>query len=97
MSDSSTIPPEQFRATADLAHISQLNNSFAFTKYFLRRLREKITDTERDILSGRLTHESYLAIGARLAALREVERLTEDDATGARSVLGLSKDEMPCT
>ena len=97
MSDSSLIAPEQFRATADLAHISQLNNSFAFKQYFLRRVREMIATTEADILSGRLTHESYLAVGSRLGALRQIESLTEDDAAGARSVLGLSKDEMPCT
>jgi len=97
MPASSTQKESEFRATADLAHISQLNNSFAFTKYFLRRVRDKILATEAGILSGNLHQEEFAPMIARLVALREIERITEDDAAGARSVLGLSKEEMPCT
>jgi hypothetical protein len=94
---STTQKEEQDRATADLAHIAQLNNSVAFQQYFLRRLRDKIAPLEADILSGHLAHEHYIALVSEYRALREVERMLEDDAAGARSVLGLSKEEMPCT
>ena len=83
------------RAQVDLEFIQQLKTSRAFQVYFMRRLREKISAVQEKILDGNTPDAEISKHRAALAALKDVERTMDEDAVGCRSILSLSKDELP--
>ena len=82
-------------AVSDLSYIAQLKNSFAFQRYYQRRLGEKIKAVEEKILDGNTPDSEIGKFRAVLSALKEIERMPDEDAAGCRSILGVSEDEMP--
>lgn len=81
------------RAVIDLEYINQLQSSKAFRDYFMRRLGDKIAEREGKILDE-LTPETEVGKHrAVLAALRDINRMVEEDAVGCRSILGLISED----
>ena len=85
----------QERARNDLKYIHELTTSKAWSQYYRPRLLDKIKAQEQKILYGLVEPDQFEKERAILSCLREIEAITTLDATGARSVLGLKKDEIP--
>jgi hypothetical protein len=83
------------KAASDLELIYQLTTSKPWKEYYQRRIAEKVRELESRILYGELPDDQILKERAILLVLKDIQHMTDLDATGARSVLGIEKSETP--
>lgn len=76
-----TYDAQKIRCQEDLEHIRALLQAPAFSKYFLRRLDEKINETSNRIVNEQLGHEETQCLRERISTLKKVKTLANDDQT----------------
>lgn len=77
------------QARADLDDILALRKHPGWSRYFLRRLHEKMDPLRYNLLNKRMPVEEYADTLTRLEVLRDLAAILDQDEAGNRSILGI--------